>query len=178
VKRGRLTLAQQREQEVKLRDCFLKGYTESATIVFSGIGKNTVSKYFKKWNDELLVQDRKEFYEGMDNAKYRLRLALDRQLQKSYKIQDDINDELENTRLENNGKIPTGKGLYKERMMINEKICKCLSVSFGVSVTPIVERLEGLIYKEYELLEKKQYEEEEEKMNRARIQRKRLHFDT
>ena len=169
VERGRPTLLGQREIEKTLRECFLKGFTESGTISQTGIGKNTVSKYFKKWNDELVKQDREEFFQSFDNAKYRLRLALDNQLQELYKIQDDLNQEINHHKSENNGKILPGKGLYKERIKISNQICEFLYKSYGVSIVNIPQRLEDLTQKEYELLDKKQFEQEEQQRKIKRI---------
>ena len=62
--RGRLTLVKQRDMEKTLRDCFLKGYSESGTVAITEIGINTVSKYFKRWHAEILENDKREFSYG------------------------------------------------------------------------------------------------------------------
>lgn len=130
--RGRPTLVGQREIEKTLKEYFLKGYSESATVALTGIGKNTVSKYFKKWHEELLAQENNEFAYRANDMRVRASMALDMQLDELYQIQDDLYKELEDYKSENNGKIPHGKGMYKERMNISESILGIIAQSHTI----------------------------------------------
>jgi len=160
---GRLTLAEQREMEKTLQDCFLKGYSESGVVSITGHNIKTVSKYFKKWHKEFLQHDNTEWSYGLDDTRSRVRLAYDMMLKEFYSIQDDIKQELDNRKLENGGKIPHGKGMYKERMKIAQEICNVIDLSCAAFITRIDWEAEETIKREYVESQRKAYAEEQKR---------------
>jgi len=148
---GRLILVKQRKMEKTLQEYFVKGYSESGTASITGIGINTVSKYFGKWHKELLEQDNNEFWRGLEDSRNRVRLVHDFQLKELYKIQEDMNQEFNDYKLKNNGKIPHGKGMYKEREKIAVAICNMIYASGVVFATRKEAEITEVAKKEVEI---------------------------
>jgi len=132
--KGRPTLQKQRLIEKKLHEYFIEGYSEASTSHITGHNINTVSKYFRKWCQELIAFDKEEYHHQMESFRTRLRLTFDAHLQRLYKIQDDIDEELKNYKSENNGKIPHGKGMYKERVNIIGSIAEMFDAATAASI--------------------------------------------
>ena len=137
----------------------MKGYSESGTTSITGIRINTVSKYFKKWHNEILEHDNREFSYGFEDYRTRMRLSIDFELKELYKIQKDMNQEFDEHKSENNGKIPHGKGLYKERMKIAELICDVISGSGIVFTARTDEETQAEVEEELRERKQKRYNE-------------------
>ena len=161
--------------EKTLQDYFLKGFSKIGTVANTGINKKTVSKYFRRWDDEWLEEDKTEFEYGFNTMRSRIRVACDFQLKQLYKIQDDLNHEIEDRKSENNRKIPYGKGMYKERIKISTTICEIMDHIGTLLVARKPEEIQAVVEKQ--MLEEHQRElakEEERRKKRESMRNSRF----
>ncbi len=77
TKRGRPSTNKQVLIQKQIREYFDIGVTAFAASYDSGINKNTVCKYFKKWTDELLEEQKRSSIERIETARMRHILALE-----------------------------------------------------------------------------------------------------
>jgi len=77
TKRGRPSTNKQVLIQKQIREYFDIGVTAFAASYHSGINKNTVCKYFKKWTDELLEEQKRSSFERIETAGVRHILTLE-----------------------------------------------------------------------------------------------------
>lgn len=101
-KSGRPTKSGQLDIEKKLRSCFLRGMSASATSVDTGINIKTVCKYFNEWYREQEEVETASFLERFKQERQRAISCYDAQIVEAYRLQEIIKEEIESVR--KNGK--------------------------------------------------------------------------
>ena len=130
TKGGRPTRKGQLELQDKLRPYFEKGISAFVTTRETGINIKTVNKYFGKWFDEIKNLQQQDFIERTKIEKERAILAIDNQLLKSYKIQDDFEKQAPLTA--GKAKDAFEKGYYKMQMQIVGMIVNLISTRLNL----------------------------------------------
>lgn len=88
--RGRPSKKEELEMERQLRDCFLEGKSPWAASHETGHSVNTVRRYYKRYHAEAKESESPEFVEACKERILSTRLALERQLQKMEKVQNEL----------------------------------------------------------------------------------------
>ena len=109
-KSGRPTKLGQLDIEKRLRPCFLRGMSASATSIDTGINIKTVCKYFNTWYKELEEVETQSFLERFKQERQRAISCYDAQIVEAYRLQEIIKDEIENAR---KGGTPVSQNLMK-----------------------------------------------------------------
>ncbi len=107
---GRPSKAEQHEMEKKLRPCFLRGMSASASSIETGINIKTICKYFNGWFKELEEVETQSFRARFKEERQRAISCYDAQIVEAYRLQEIIKDEIESTR--KSGK-PVSQNLMK-----------------------------------------------------------------
>jgi hypothetical protein len=128
---GRPTKAEQLKIQDKLQPYFAKGISSYATANETGINIKTVNKYFGDWYTEIKNSQHQDFIEKAKFEKERAVLAIDHQLLKLYKIQD----ELDKHTMTSSDKIKCAfeKGYYKLRAQIVGMIVNLISTKINLA---------------------------------------------
>ncbi len=130
TKCGRPTKSGQLEIQDKLQPYFANAISAFATANETGINIKTVNKYFDQWYCEIKDSQQQEFIEKTKFEKERAVLAIDNQLLKLYKIQDD----LEKQAIVTSSKVKHAfeKGYYKLRAQVVGMIVNLISTRINL----------------------------------------------
>lgn len=135
-KNGRPSRADQLEMERKLRPYFEKSISSSITSRETGINIKTVRKYFHEWYEEIKSSEHQDFIEICKIAKEQAILAYDDQLLILYKIQEDIEKQVENSIKQSGGIPKLDRWLYKQRIEVSNAIVNLISLKTALTNTP------------------------------------------
>ena len=135
-KNGRPSEAEQLEIERKLRPYFEKSISPYVTSGGAGINIKTVRKYFHKWCEEIKSSEQPDFIERSKIAKEQAILACEDQLLRLYKVQEDIEKQVENSITQSGGIPRLERWVYKQRIEVSSAIVNLIILKTTLANTP------------------------------------------
>ena len=135
-KNGRPSEAEQLEIERKLRPYFEKSISPYVTSRETGINIKTVRKYFHEWFEEIKSSEHPDFIERSKIAKEQAILACEDQLLRLYKVQEDIEKQVENSITQSGGIPRLERWVYKQRIEVSSAIVNLIILKTTLANTP------------------------------------------
>ena len=134
MKRGRPTLHKQNEIKKILQSFYQKGISPSVTSKATNLNNKTVSKYFSKWNKNILESEDKDFLRRSKIAKERTLQSLDNEIISLDNHEKEINSIKDNAR--KTGNVIHFVKLSKLKLKITDQKLKMLSAKINLINTP------------------------------------------